>query len=372
MRRTVLPLLLLLLIATLATSCAPSIRVERLKPALHNDAAILTHITIKPFTGPDGRYRSRDSDALTRDIASILHNIEIDGVPYFSVTLQDSGRGKERFGAARGGLPGTLGGYGVMGGHLLGQRCFVEHSVEERRKCVKYKDSEAAPSGCVKWRPIKVDCFKSTAEYGFDLHLKERESKRVVYTLRALGTKESSACNSTPTKGRKNRAFKQSLGSIFGLDRRYGHLRCESWTGEQLLEKARQKALGKAQRKLRRDIAPHYVTETIRLMDSEKGIESADAKERLKKGIEYAKNLWLLKGCAEWKEADRLAPENTSIIYNLGVCAEFYGRYKEAEELYDRARSFSDEPNDLIDRSTKRVKRIIRGNKALTEQMNNH
>lgn len=379
MLKSTLPPLLLLLIATLCASCAPTIRIERLKPAQYNDAAMLTNITIKPFTSPNGYYGSRDADALTRDIASILLNIEIDDRPFFSVTLDGDSYGTDRdvLNPSSAGLPGTLGGYGVMSGNLTQQRCSVRHFREERKQCLKFKDKEYAPhtpptlDDCIEWELYEVDCFTSTAEYGFDLALRERKSKRVVYTLKSSDSEYSTACNSAPSR-RRSSAFKHDLDSVFGVHYRYGYLQCEGWIGDRLITEAKEIALDNAQRKLRRDIAPHYVTETITLMSSRKGIESADAKERLKKGIEYAKNLWLLKGCREWEEADRLAPLNPSISYNLGVCAEFYGRYEEAIKLYTKARSLSDEPNKLINRSIERVMRSAEEEQALIEQMNNH
>jgi hypothetical protein len=379
MLKPTLPLLLLLLIATLCASCAPTIRIERLKPARYNDAAMLTNITIKPFTSPNGYYGSRDADALTRDIASILLDIEIDDRPFFSVTLDGDGYGTDRgvLNPGSAGLPGTLGGYGVMSGNLTQQRCSVTHYREKRKRCRKFKNKEYAPrtpptlDDCIQWELYEVDCFTSTAEYGFDLTLKERKSKRVVYSLKSSDSEDSTACNSAPSR-RTSRAFKHDLNSVFGVHYRYGYLQCEGWIGNRLITEAKEIALNKAHRKLLRDIAPHYVTETITLMNSDKEIESEEARQRLKKGVGYAKNLWLLKGCAEWEEADRLAPLNPSITYNLGVCAEFYGRYVEAVKLYNKALSLSDEPNKLINRSIERVMRSVEGEEALIEQMNNH
>ena len=363
--RTTIITLMLLLTALLTVSCAPNIRVARLKPALHNDAAKLTYITVAPFTGPD-------SYLLQREVTSILKSIKVDDRPFFSV--RTGGRFDENI---RAGLPGTIGGYGIMSGNMAENSCYVDHYEEEKDRCIEYKDKEysrySPPSDadCLKWRRFNVDCFKSTATYGFELTLREKESGRIVYRLHTSDSQNSSACNDAPRRDRRNRNFKRRLSTIFGSDFRQGYLMCEEWISERLLKKARKKALVKAQKRLREEIAPHYVTESITLMDSDDGIESGEAKKRLKRGIEHAKSLWLLKGCNEWKEANRLAPNHPSITYNLGVCDEFYGRFEEAAALYQKAYDLSPD-NKLIKKSIKRVTKTIKSNRLLDEQMSGH
>ncbi len=362
---------MLALIAFLTVSCAPSIRVARLKPAAHNDAAKLTYITIAPFTGPNS-YR------LQRDITTILRNIKVDDRPFFSINAGGLlGYPDSNGGGERAGLPGTLGGYGIMSGDVTDRRCHVRHYEEERKHCVEYKDKEYSrystpnDSDCLKWKYFNVDCFDSAATYAFELTLREKESGQTVYRLHSGDTQESSVCNDAPHDKRENREFSRQLKIIFGTGSRNGYLQCQEWTEEHLLKRARKKALEKAQKRLRQEIAPHYVTENITLMDSDEGIGSGEAKERLKKGIGFAKNLWLLKGCNEWKEADRLAPDNPSLTYNLGVCDEFYGRFEEAAALYRKADMLSPD-NRLITESIKRVEQTIEANQILNEQMNGH
>jgi tetratricopeptide (TPR) repeat protein len=132
-----------------------------------------------------------------------------------------------------------------------------------------------------------------------------------------------------------------------------------------LLEKAKESV----KNEFRRDIAPYYVTLEIKLMDSTDGIESSAAKDKLKRGIEYADKGRMDSACELWGEARIIAPNSYVLIYNLGVCAESRGDLDTALSLYKQADKMLGKPEDDISLALNRVEGAIKNKSKIKEAL---
>ena len=132
-----------------------------------------------------------------------------------------------------------------------------------------------------------------------------------------------------------------------------------------LLETARESV----KKEFRRDIAPYYVTLEIKLMDSTDGIESSAAKDKLKRGIEYADKGRMDSACELWGEARIIAPNSYVLIYNLGVCAESRGDLDAAIGLYKQADKMLGKPQDDITMALNRVEGAIKNRGKIKEAL---
>jgi tetratricopeptide (TPR) repeat protein len=132
-----------------------------------------------------------------------------------------------------------------------------------------------------------------------------------------------------------------------------------------LIEKAKEAV----KKDFRRDVAPYYVTLEIKLMDSTDGIESPEAKDKLKNGLAYADKGRMDNACELWGEARNLAGNSPALLYNLGVCAESRGDLDAALSLYKQADKKLGKPDDDISLALTRVNTAIKNKGKLKEQM---
>jgi tetratricopeptide (TPR) repeat protein len=129
------------------------------------------------------------------------------------------------------------------------------------------------------------------------------------------------------------------------------------------------KVKGSIKAQFRKDVAPYYVTEEIKIMDATDGIEAKEAKDKLKDGIEYADKGRMDTACERWGSARILAPSSFSILYNLGVCAESRGDAEAARSLYMQADKILGKPDDDITLALSRVSETLKNRKKLEEQL---
>jgi tetratricopeptide (TPR) repeat protein len=160
-----------------------------------------------------------------------------------------------------------------------------------------------------------VRCIKRTATFNVTPKLIEVESSKIVYSNALEAVVTDSHCSDS----------QQALKDRTAMQRA---------------------AQEQTTAKFRLDVAPYVTTVAISLMDSTSGIESADAKDKLKSGLEFAKKNRLDRGCEIWSEARRSAPNSIAYLYNLGVCAEVNGRLEEAQSLYKQADKQLSKPDD--------------------------
>ena len=331
----------------LLTSCAPpTIKTTALLPARSHEASLLKEVAVLSFDGPDGH-------KFASEVEAILASINVSGGQYFSVVdrmkldkvlqemkLAKSGLVDENTAMKVGKLVGAR---GIYTGVVTQSRVDDREYKEKRTRCASYatrydKKGKVKGEDCIRWEEYTVSCTNRVATFAFTAKLIDVEKGRIVYANNLLGTAESSACSdsSKPLASRS-----------------------------ELIETAKQYALAE----FRKDVAPHYSTFEIKLMNSKEGITSDAAKKKFEQGIDFAKHNRMDRACELWGEANTLSPNAPSILYNLGICFEITGQFEQALDLYKKADRAYGKPDDRITSALQRVSGAIEKQKKLKEQI---
>ncbi|NPU83588.1 MAG: hypothetical protein HPY65_03785 [Syntrophaceae bacterium] len=327
------------------SGCATKVRVNMLQPAEFHQASLTKSVAVVPFSGPNGA-------DFAAEIEGVLASINIDDRPYFSlVDRQSLDRiiSEQKFSqsglvdpntAAR--LGRMVGAQGIYTGAVTASEVKDHRYTEQRRECIKYEEQkkdakwyEAAK--CLKYRDYTVRCLKRDAVFSVTPKLIDVSTGRVLYSRNLGDSASSSGCDDrSPAVGR-----------------------------EELLEKVK----GTTKARFRKDVAPFYVTVEIGLMDTTDGIPTAEPKDALKRGIEYADRGRLDAACELWGSARIQAPASPALLYNLGVCAESRGDAEAALSLYRQADKLLGKPDDDITAALNRVSAVIKNRKKLEQQL---
>jgi tetratricopeptide (TPR) repeat protein len=337
--------LLLLLVAGLLAGCATKINMTMLLPAQYHEASLTKSVAVLPFNGPDG-------EAAAVELEGVLAGVNIDDKQYFTVVdrsaidktvselkLGQSGLVDERTAAKIGNL---LGAEGIYTGVVTRSSWDDSPYREKRHECVRHevlrdKKGRTYEGECINWRDRDVPCLRRVAGFTCSPKLIDVRTGRVLYTRTISGSASDSSCE----------------------DRR------PVLSGEDLLKKARD--IAKAE--FMKDVAPHYITRQITLMNDTAGISSGDAKDKLKRGLDYAANGRMDQACELWGESRILSPSSPSVLYDLGICAEARGDLDAALILYRDADKQLGKPDDRITLALDRTREAIKNRTKLQEQL---
>lgn len=331
-------MIFVVLVFALSACATPAINTISLVPAKSTEAATLKQVAVLPFEGQDGK-------RFASEIEGVLASINIGDKQYFALVdrtviekildeetrLSQSGVVDPKT-AAR--IGRAVGAKGIYTGVITTANSIDNNYSAKRDRCVNYNEKEKE---CKQWQEYTVSCTKRSAAFSFTPKLIEVETGRVVYADNISGTSEAQGCQDD----------QKPLPS-----------------GVELLGRAKQSAKAT----FRTDIAPSYVSFRVKLMDLTDGITSKDVKQKLKNGLDYAKNGRLDRACEIWGEARILSPDSPSLIYNLGVCAETAGDLEQALDLYKKSDKLLNKPDDRITVALRRASSAIQNKKKLNEQ----
>lgn len=235
--------------------------------------------------------------------ASLLRSISIDRI--------DGQDGAALARAIEQGLSGThfdlMGGYTGRSnaeGSLSGG---VTTGVDERpfkrreKRCVE-KDS-ANQKKCIREEEVEVRCRRRIINVKADLRLVRNRDGRIVYSASKPFTQETSWCEGQNAPGPVEEVIADGVRSLG-----YG---------------------------VRADIAPTLSTYSIRVRESDKGMNKDQAK-RFRDLVKLTKRD-VRGACAGWGAMAGELPHNPSITFNLGLCAEQSGDYARALDYYHAA-----------------------------------
>jgi len=323
----------------------PVIKTTALVPAKFHEASKLKTVAVLPFDGEGGK-------EFAAEIEGTLASINIGDKQYFNLVDRTSIErviNEMKFSKSALVNPSTaakigklVGAKGIYTGVVTTSKVSDSYYKETRTRCAytvtKYDKKGRAYEECGKWEQYYVSCTKRVATFSFTPKLIDVETAKIVYANNITKTATSSACEDSKTP----------------LATEY-----------ELIEQAK----NFAKEGFRKDVAPHYVTFEIKLMDSTEGITSTDAENKFKQGLDYAKNNRLDRACELWGEARILSPNSPSILYNLGICAEVTGNFEQAMELYQKADRAYGKPDERISSALHRVKNQIQQQEKLKEQL---
>jgi hypothetical protein len=327
------------------TGCATKVRVNMLQPATFHQASLTKAVAVLPFSGKDGR-------KFAAELEGVLGSVSIDDKQYFTLVdrasldkiidemkFSQSGLIDQKTAARIGKMVGAQ---GIYTGVVTLSKSQSSPYREERRECrqreIKYdKDGKPYEGSCINWRNYSVRCTKRTSNFEVTPKLIEVSTGRIVYSRNLAGSANSSGCEDRTLPAEE----------------------------QELLTKAKDDV----KNQFRRDVAPYYVTTEITLMESTDGIESKEAKDKFKAGIEYADKGRMDSACELWGAARILASSSFAILYDLGVCAESRGDADAALALYKQADKLLGKPDDDITLALNRVSAAIKNRKKLEEQL---
>lgn len=325
--------------------CATKIKVNMLQPAKHHRASLTKTVAVLPFEGPGGA-------EFASEVESVLAGVMVNGKPYFTLVdrmninrtlseleLSQTGLLDEKTASRVGKM---LGAEGIYTGRVIHSDVKDSPSVQARQECVRYQilyDKKGKPfqGPCLQFRQRLVKCTERVASFTVNPKLVSVSTGQILYAQ-----------------------------TLTDMARSYG---CEDGrppeSGAVLLKHVKDNV----KNQLRRDIAPFYVTEEIALMDLKDMIPTAEAREKLKQGIEFAGGDRMDRACELWEEARAEAPDSPALLFNLGVCAESRGDFETALAFYRSADRLMMKPDDNITSALKRAEKAIENQKKLGEEM---
>jgi tetratricopeptide (TPR) repeat protein len=335
----------LCIIFTVLTGCATKIKINMLQPAEFHQASLTKTVAVLPFTGPGGQ-------EFAAEIEGVLASKSIDDKQYFTLVDRasiDKIMSEQKFSqtalidqATAAKIGKLVGAQGIYTGAVTGAQVKNSHYKEKRQECARHeikrdKKGNEYEGGCIQWRHYTVSCTKRDAHFSVTPKLIDVSTSRILYSRNLSKSATSSGCeDASPPKDE-----------------------------QELLEKAKEDV--KIQ--FLKDVAPYYVTVEIKLMDSTDHVDSSDAKDKLKQGIDFANKGRMDNACEIWGQARIAASNSPAILYNLGVCAESRGDVDAALNLYKQADKLIGKPDDNITIALSRVSLAIKNKQKLTEQI---
>ena len=334
-----------IILLLMLTGCATKIKVNMLQPAEYHRASLTKTVAVLPFSGPSGQ-------EFAAEIEGVLASKSIDDKQYFILVDRasiDKTMSELQFSqsalidqksAAKIGM--LVGAQGIYTGSVTASQVKDSLYKEKRQECAQHKIERDKKGNeyegkCINWRNYNVTCTKRDANFSVTPKLIEVSTAKILYSRNLSSSSSSSGCEDTsPPKSE-----------------------------QELLDKIKEDV----KRQFIKDIAPYYITVEIKLMDSTNQIESSDAKDKLKQGIDFADKGRMDNACEIWGQARILAPGSPSILYNLGVCAESRGDADAALNLYKQADKLIGKPDENITSALIRVSLAIKNRQKLTEQI---
>jgi hypothetical protein len=328
------------------TGCAPVvINTNMLQPGKFDQASQFRKIAVLPFDGPDGR-------SFSSEIEAKLASITIEDKPYFELIdraatdkilqemkLSMTGLVDSSTAAQVGKMVGAK---AIYTGAITASAVADSRYSENRKRCL-YQVTKKDRNGktyqeCGKYQDYAVACTKRSAKFAFTPKLIEVQTGKIIYSNVLERDSSSNACSDS----------QKPLKTAVDLKR---------------------EAQDAVKEEFSNDVAPHFVAMRITLMDSTSDIDSSAAANKFKSGLEFAKNNRLDRACELWSDAKLLASKSTSILYNLGVCAEVGGKLDEALALYKQTDRLMAKPDKRVTAALSRVNDSIKKQKKLNQQV---
>ncbi len=281
MRRFVLAAATLLLASAAG---AESLRVGVWYPANSDQAAALRSIQVEPFGGDAG-------DDLTVQVEDVLRGIDLGQGPYFQVIPAATGSGGEA----------------LLRGTADTEQRFADYT-EEHERCVKDGDGKCTSAK----KKFTVKCTRRTVELVVALRLIGQDGT-LLWSDSRPETYQDSFCEDAESSPRARKSIGRELA-------------------------------GKVAARLRRDFAPFYANDSIRVDENRKGLNKTEAAV-FKQAVRSVKDGDAAAACSAWAGLDQ---GHAPTVYNLGLCAESTGEDAIAARQY--ARTLSLDPRHAMAR----------------------
>ncbi|WP_026091504.1 hypothetical protein [Blastomonas sp. AAP53] len=279
-------LIALALGCTAVPATAETLTVQALYPARNREAAQVGSIVVERFGGREGR-------ELSFALEGTLAQVAVLGQPYFRVV------------AERSSAPADA----VLSG--IANAVIENQPVEETRKECAERDGN---NKCVREEEVKIRCQRRIVTLNPSLRMARLDDGGIVYQRQLSQRDQVVVC---PDR-QANRSIPDTVSMLV----------------ERIADE------------VRIDIAPDYRADDIRVLEVRKGLDK-DQSNRFRDALKAtARNPQ--GACDIWQALDTEVPGQSSVVFNLALCAEQRGelddalvRYRQAQTLLPRERAIN-------------------------------
>lgn len=265
---------------------AETLTVEGLYPARQREAAQVGSVVVERFGGRDGR-------ELSFALEGALAQVSVLGQPYFRVV------------AERSSAPADAVLSGIANAQVQNQ------PVEENRKECVERDGNGK---CLREQDVKIRCQRRVVSINPSLRMARIDDGGIVYQRQLFQSDQVVVC---PDR-QANRSVPDTVSMLI----------------ERIADEVRS------------DIAPVFRADDIRVLEVRKGLDKAQS-DRFRDALKAtARNPQ--GACAIWQALDGEVPGQSSVVFNLALCAEQRGelddalvRYRQAQTLLPRERAIN-------------------------------
>ena len=192
------------------------------------------------------------------------------------------------------------------------------------RQCVEWKDGKQGGQ-CLKNADVAVPCWRRIINLNLSVRLTRLPDNQTLWSDIKSSRDETTWCaNKSP-----NRTTEEAVTAL----------------------------LRTAAERIRYDVRPVYSTYKVRFREDRDGMPK-DLGGEFKEIVKASKRD-VGGACRQWAALDPRLPNNASVRYNLGVCAEANGAYREAQDYYRSAQAALSRRSGDIDESIDRVARLM-------------
>ena len=256
---------------------AETLTIDALYPARDRDAAQIGSLVVERFGGREGR-------ELSFALEGTLAEVSVYGRPYFKVVAERS----------------TAPADAILSGIANAQ--VQNQPVEEFRKECAERDGN---DKCIREQQVKIRCNRRIVSLSPSLRMARIEDGAIVYQRQIFKSDQVVIC--------PDREANRSLPDTVSM----------------LVEQVADEVRG--------DIAPVFRSDAIRVLEGRKGLDK-DQSNRFKDALK-ATFRDPGQACSIWQALDTEVPGQSSVVFNLALCAEQRGELDEAMTRYRQAQT---------------------------------
>lgn len=271
------------LMMALAVAVAPvptlaeTLAVDGLYPARVPGAAQVESLVVERFGGREGR-------ELSFALEGMLAELSLYGQPYFRIVAERSSAPAEA----------------ILSG--IANAGIENQPVEETRKECAERDGD---NKCLREEEVKIRCQRRIVTLNPSLRMARLDDGGIVYQRQIFQRDEVVTCPDRPA----NRSLPDTVSML----------------------------IGNVVAEARLDLAPVYRRDAIRVLEARKGLNK-DQANRFRDALKAtARNPQA--ACDIWQAIDAEVPAQSSIVFNLALCAEQRGALDEAVQHYREAQT---------------------------------
>lgn len=253
---------------------AETLPVRGVYPAMNDEAAALGTIAVEAFGGVDGQ-------AIGIAAGDMLRAVRVEGEPWFRIVPASARMDADA----------------VLQGTANAESWRRDSGTREVERCVERDENRE----CIREEKRQIPCWDAVVRLEPRIRLVAADG-RLIHAIDEGREVSRRFCRDEDPPSRAN-MISELVDGIAG--------------------------------QLRFDLAPMDRLEDVRVMESRKGLQGDD-RDAFRDAVRLTKSDRAA-ACAAWGALEPANPENVSVLFNLGLCAESAGELGQAESYYRHA-----------------------------------